>query len=90
MRRGKRVEREDVRLGVLEQHGDLRQPPFELGDRVTQPPARLLAGRGVEDLADDRSERVVLVAADMTAEVAQEVNRTALPRRAEDLRQGGP
>ena len=32
------VEREHVGLGVLEQRGDLRQPPLELLDGVTQPP----------------------------------------------------
>jgi hypothetical protein len=35
------VEGEHVGLGVLEQGGDLPQPPFELRDRVAQPAAGL-------------------------------------------------
>jgi hypothetical protein len=53
---------------------DLRQPALELGDGLAQAPARLLAIVGGEDRADDRPERVVLVAADVAAEIAQEVH----------------
>jgi hypothetical protein len=84
-----RVEGQHVGLGVLEQRGDLRQPPLELSDGVTQSAAGLIGVRGGEDLADDRAERVVLIAADMTAQVAQEVHGAALPRRPEDLGQRG-
>jgi hypothetical protein len=82
-----RKEGQHVGLGILEQRGDLRQPALELLDGVTQPAAGLVAVRGGEDLADDRAERVVLVAADVAAQVPEEVHRAALPRRAEDLRQ---
>ena len=81
------VERQHVGLGLVEQRGDLRQPPLELGDGVAQAPAGLVAVRGGEDLADDRAERVVLVAADVAAQVSEEVHGAALPRRPEDLRQ---
>jgi hypothetical protein len=82
------VEGQHVGLCVLEQRGDLRQPALELLDGVTQPPARLIAVEGGEDRADDRAQRVVLIATDMTAQVAQEVHRAALPRRPEDLGEG--
>src|SRR3954453_1461588 len=81
------VEGEHVGLGVLEQRGDLRQPALELLDGVAQPPAGLIAVGGGEDLADDRAERVVLVAAHVAAQVSEEVHGAALPRRAEDLRE---
>src|SRR3954447_26276448 len=84
-----RVEGQHVGLGVLEQRGDFRQPALELLDGVAQPPARLLAVRGGEDRADDRAERVVLVATHVAAQIAEEVHRAALPRRAEDLSEGG-
>src|SRR3954467_14650326 len=84
-----RVEGQDVGLGVLEQRSDLRQPAFQLADGVTQTPARLLTVWRGEDLADDRAERVVVVAAHVAAEIAEEVHRAALPRRPEDLGEGG-
>jgi hypothetical protein len=84
-----RVEREHVGLGLVEQRRDLRQPALELADGVAQALARLLGVRRGEERADDRAERVVLVAAHMAAQIAQEVHGAALPRRAEDLRQGG-
>jgi hypothetical protein len=77
------VERQHVSFGVLEQRGDLRQPAFQLTDGVTQSPAGVIGVRRGEDLADDRAERVVLIAAHMAAQVAQEVHGAALPRRAE-------
>ena len=85
-----RVEGEHVGLGVLEQRGDLRQPPLELVDGVAQPPARLVAVGGGEDRADDRAQRVVLVAADVAAQVAEEVHGAALPRRAEHRARARP
>jgi hypothetical protein len=78
-----RVEREHVGLGLVEQRRDLRQPALELADGVAQALARLLGVRRGEERADDRAERVVLVAADMAAQVPQEVHGAALPRRAE-------
>src|SRR4051812_8709594 len=81
------VEGEHVGLGLFEQRGDLRQPALELLDGVAQPPAGLIAVGGGEDLADDRAERVVLVAAHVAAQVSEEVHGAALPRRAEDLRE---
>ena len=81
------VQGQHVGLGVLEQRGDLRQPALKLGDGVAQPPARIVAVVGGEDRADDRAERVVLVAADVAAQIAQEVHGAALPRRAENLRE---
>jgi hypothetical protein len=84
-----RVEREHVGLGLVEQRRDLRQPALELADGVAQALARLLGVRRGEERADDRAERVVLVAAHVAAQIAQEVHGAALPRRAEDLRQGG-
>src|SRR3954468_15784337 len=44
---------------------------------------------GGEDGADDRAEGVVLVAADVTAQIAEEVHGAALPRRAEHRCQRG-
>ena len=85
----KGVEREHVGLGVFEQRCDLRQPALELGDGVAQAPARLLAVWGGEDRADDRAERVVLVAADVAAQIPEEVHGAPLPRRAEDPRERG-
>jgi hypothetical protein len=84
---GEGVEGQHVGLGVLEQCRDFRQPALELLDGVTQPPAGLIAVVGGEDRADDRAQGVVLVAADVAAQVAQEVHRAALPRRAKDLGQ---
>jgi hypothetical protein len=84
-----RVEREHVGLGLVEQRRDLRQPALELADGVAQALARLLGVRRGEERADDRAERVVLVAAHVAAQIAEEVHGAALPRRAEDLRQGG-
>jgi hypothetical protein len=81
-----RVEGEHVVFGLLEHGRDLRQPPFELADRLAWPLARLLTVRGGEDRPDDRPERVVLVLADVAAQVAQEVHGAALPRGAEQLR----
>jgi hypothetical protein len=65
--------------------GDLRQPAFELLDGVAHPPAGRIAIAGDEDGADDRAQRVVLIAAHMAAQVAQEVHGAALSRRAEHL-----
>jgi hypothetical protein len=70
---GERVERQDIVFGVGEQRCDLRQPLLELGDRVDQAPARLVAIGGGEELADDRAQRVVLVLAAVAAEVSEEV-----------------
>jgi hypothetical protein len=46
-----RVEGEQVRLGVLEQRGDLAQRPFEMRDGFGEPVARLGQRGGVEDAA---------------------------------------
>src|SRR3954451_15648885 len=81
------VEREHVVFGVLEHGGDLRQAALELADRLAQPLARLSAIGGGEQRSDQGAQRVMLVLADMAAQVAQEVHRAALPRRAEDLRE---
>ena len=43
-----RVEGEHVGLGIFEQRGDLRQPPLELLDGVTQPPAGLSPSSAVK------------------------------------------
>jgi hypothetical protein len=86
---GKRVERQHVVLGLLEHCGDLRQPALELLDGVAQSLAGLLAVVGGEDRTDDRAQSVVLIAADVTAHVAEKVHGAALPRRAERLRQCG-
>jgi len=42
-------------------------------DRVAQPLAGLGTVEGREDRADERAERVVLLAADMAAQIAQEI-----------------
>ena len=70
-------------FGLVEQAGDLRQPGLELSDRVREAPACVDAVGGGEELADQGAERVVLVLAHVATEVAQEVDRAALPRRAE-------
>jgi hypothetical protein len=59
---------------VLEPRSDLRQPALELRDGVAQAPAHLVAVRDGEDLADDRAQRVVLIAAHVAAQVAEEVH----------------
>jgi hypothetical protein len=82
-----RVERENVVFGLSEHRGDLRQPPLELADRLAQTLAGLLQRPGGEDRADQRTEQIVLVFADMAAQVTQEVDGAALPGRAEHLRQ---
>jgi hypothetical protein len=61
------VEGQHVGLGLLEQRRDFRQPALELLDGVTQPPARLVTVACGEDRADDRAQRIVLVATDVAA-----------------------
>ena len=81
------VEGEHVLFGLLEHRGDLRQAPFELGDRVAQTLAGLCAIVGGEDRAHDRPERVMLVLADVPAEIPEAVHGAPLPGRAQNLRQ---
>jgi hypothetical protein len=87
VRRGKRVEREDVVLGNVEERGDLRVLAFELIDGVAQSAARFFERAGGEQRADERAERVVVVLVDVAAQVAQEVDGAALPGRP-DLGEG--
>jgi hypothetical protein len=84
---GERVEGDHIGLGLLDHRRHLRQPTLELVDGLAQPPPGLLAVLGAEDRADDGAQRVVLLAAHMAAQIAQEVHGAALPRRAEHLRQ---
>ena len=64
------VEGEHVGFGFFEQGRDLRQAPLELLDRLAQPPAGQVAVLGGKDRPDDRAQRVVLILADVAAQVA--------------------
>jgi hypothetical protein len=83
---GKRVERQDIVFGVLEQRGDLWQPGVQLGDGVAETPAGFVGVKRREQLADQRAERVVLVLASVASEVPKKVHGAALPWRAEHPR----
>jgi hypothetical protein len=59
--------------------GDLRQAALELRDGLAEPLARLLAGVGPEDRADQRAEHAVPVAPRVPQAVSKEVHGAALP-----------
>jgi hypothetical protein len=79
VRRRERVEGEDVLLGLLEQGGHLGQLAVEVGDRLREPVAGLLARDGLEDRPDQGGQQAVLVAAGVAETVPQEVDGAALP-----------
>jgi hypothetical protein len=85
VRRGKRVEGQDVGLSVFEHRRDLAQAAIEVRDGLGEPVARLRERVGVEDRADQRGQQPVLIAAGVTETVPEEVDSAALPAAAQDL-----
>jgi hypothetical protein len=80
---GKRVERDRVLLGVLEQPADLRGDLVQAGDHVRDPLSGLLLVIGVERLTQRGGDQPALVAAAVVEHVADEVHRAAPPRAAQ-------
>jgi len=89
VRSGKRVEGEDLGLGVFEHRRDLPEPAIEVCDGFREPVARLGEALGVEDRADQRGQQSVLIAPGVPEAIAQEMDGAALPGAPEHLRDRG-
>jgi hypothetical protein len=77
------VEGQQLRLGLLEQPGDLGRRPCEPVDDLTEPFMGLGQAGGLEDPADRGGDHGLVGLADVAEHVAQEVHGAALPWAAE-------
>ena len=77
---GKRVEGDQVLLGVLEQPADLRRDRLQALEDVADALAGLVAVFGVEHFPQRGGDQAALVAAAVGEHVSDEVHRAALPR----------
>ena len=86
MRLREAVERQQILLGALEQLGDLRRRAAETLDHLAAALAGAVVAVGVEDLPERRGHHSALRGTAVAQHVADEMDRTALPRAAEHPR----